>query len=514
MAKQIIMVMGVQRSGTTALFQGLSSDKSLTAYDESIDSVIYDKYRLRPLDHIADVFDAAPGGVLLKPLSETFYRPLENLADEYAAYSLRVVWIYRDPVNVLYSMHRQGWISLSEIGSRIHVDPWVQRNRLALQFQQARPEQIAIVRYEDCVLDPRVFRQLTKWLGLRSRSSFRTDSSSGRKNIPAAAQRLIDAFSVDTVLALDQARRFRPRLLSRIKKAVVQMIAPASSPQSARTADAGWQSSSTTRSGPDDSETELSPASLHGLKFWLDSSANSSRDPDAVPVWTDSGPDRRTAPQVPNGPHLLPCIHGRNALAFQPEMVAERRTGSPGILSFEATFNCAFLFDGQPFSVIAFYKPDVANYPPYNQDRAILMRVRSEDGAAFLLEWDGQLHASKATIVFADEGFGVESSSSAIATTSPGTHRHQEWRVVHVQHDPAEEGMLSISIDGVAGEKSVITRQSGRAAEACELNLGGDADHRDSLFHGAVAEIAIFSRALDVREQRGICRYFARKYDL
>jgi hypothetical protein len=41
MGKKLIMVMGVQGSGTTAIFQSLEPDPALTSWDESEDSLIY-----------------------------------------------------------------------------------------------------------------------------------------------------------------------------------------------------------------------------------------------------------------------------------------------------------------------------------------------------------------------------------------------------------------------------------------------------------------------------------------
>src|SRR5438067_13793860 len=109
--KQIIMVIGVQRSGTTVLFESLAVDKSLTAYPEDVDSAVYYRFQLRAFSEISGVIQAAPGRVLLKPISENWDRTLVALNAEYSGFAVRFVWIYRDPVNVLYSMHRQAWIS-------------------------------------------------------------------------------------------------------------------------------------------------------------------------------------------------------------------------------------------------------------------------------------------------------------------------------------------------------------------------------------------------------------------
>jgi hypothetical protein len=49
---ELIMVMGVQRSGTTALFHSLATDKTLTVLPEDIDSAFYYQFRLRPVTEL------------------------------------------------------------------------------------------------------------------------------------------------------------------------------------------------------------------------------------------------------------------------------------------------------------------------------------------------------------------------------------------------------------------------------------------------------------------------------
>jgi len=104
---ELIMVMGVQRSRTTALFHSLATDKTLTVLPEDIDSAFYYQFRLRPVTELAPLIERIGGRILLKPISETFMRSLAEVAKEFRAYPVRFVWIYRDPVNVLHSMQRE-----------------------------------------------------------------------------------------------------------------------------------------------------------------------------------------------------------------------------------------------------------------------------------------------------------------------------------------------------------------------------------------------------------------------
>jgi hypothetical protein len=153
-AHELIMVMGVQRSGTNVLFDSLATDRTLSAFPEDIDSAFYCNFRLRQLSELAALIERAPGRILLKPISETGTRSLVELAQEYRSYPLRFAWIYRDPVNVFDSMRRERWLAADEIDQPAHIRGWRKRNEYAVQFQQQCPEQIAIVRYEDLCFTP------------------------------------------------------------------------------------------------------------------------------------------------------------------------------------------------------------------------------------------------------------------------------------------------------------------------------------------------------------------------
>src|SRR5947208_7172302 len=76
---ELIMVMGVQRSGTNVLFDSLATDRTLSAFPEDIDSAFYCNFLLRPLSELAPVIERARGRILLKPISETGKRSLAEV---------------------------------------------------------------------------------------------------------------------------------------------------------------------------------------------------------------------------------------------------------------------------------------------------------------------------------------------------------------------------------------------------------------------------------------------------
>jgi hypothetical protein len=511
-AKEVIMVMGVQRSGTKVLFNTLASDPTLVGFNESVDDAIYDRYRLRPLPQITHVLNAAPGTVLLKPISETSDRTLEEIAAEYEAYDLRVVWIYRDPVNVLYSMHRKGWLPPTQIDASVHVLDWERRNRLALRFHAQNPTRTAVVRYEDCCTDPRVFRDLNAWLGVTGASLFRTDSDGGRKNVARKAQEKIDAVVGLTLLALNDARTFKSRTLSRWKQSFRETFSETRKKRVRARAGLLQQKNFFSRDAILSSAPLRVPSEVEGLQFWLDVSANEPGADGRIANFRESGPHRMMAGSDAHRPfHMF--VNGKAALFFPAEKHAERRPGGSGILRFGAGADWSFIFDGSPVAIFAVFKPHFPRAASTGPQRAIVFRVgaRRETAPAFLFEWNERWTSSKGMFV------SGQSTTEIIAATPLGGHRRQQWRVNYLEYGGASDE--SSSILGEVAENTRISRPPKRAEKPaagmdCDLQLGGNQGEGDSLFYGAVAELLIFCRALDPNEQRGITRYLKEKYRL
>lgn len=492
------MVMGVQRSGTTVLFHSMAHDQSLTPHNESVDSAVYYRYRLRPLAEIGRVLDAARGAVLLKPLSETFDRSLEELAAEYKDYHLRIVWIYRDPVNVLYSMHRHGWISRSHVDHPSHISEWVRRNHLALQFQQRHPAQIALVRYEDCHADPMVFRQVAAWLGLEGQSLFRQDSAQGRLRLPLAVQRNIDAAAGPTLNDLDVARTFRARPLHRAKLNTTKFMARFSN-KLRRVAGRARPKPTLEWDPAVCLARPAPPDQVEGLRFLLDVRKLNSD-------LRESGPFRLKARGDPSCPLYVQSLNGKHALFFPKVKATARREGTPGILHFGAREAWSFFLEGGAISVFALFKPIVPN----DQHRTVILRIGPLHGPpAFILEWDRQLKAPKAIF------FGPQTAHGSVVAAAPQTHPHREWRLVHFQKEGTCGAQLSLAVNGFAGQSITSTASPGGAplrGPDCTLHLGGDEAQRDALFFGAIAELIVFDRALETTECRGVVRFLKDKY--
>lgn len=204
---RLIMVMGVQRSGTNALFHALSADSTVAAFNESEHGPWYDNMLLRPQAELDGLLRTQSGPVLLKPISETKRRSVCAVLEEFHAYPVQVAWIYRDPVNCFYS-HIERWSGFrgDAEGFATH---WCHRNRSILNAASKSPQKISIIRYENVLDDPQVFVDLQRVLGTKGRYRFRSDRAEGRRKLDPKIQECIDTLCASTLQELDQARSFR-----------------------------------------------------------------------------------------------------------------------------------------------------------------------------------------------------------------------------------------------------------------------------------------------------------------
>ncbi len=495
------MVMGVQRSGTTALFHSLATDESVTAMAEDIDSAFFCNFLLRPVREIGPLIERSGGRMLLKPISETCVRSLTDVAEEFRLYPLRFVWIYRDPVNVLHSMYREKWMAAEEIDRPDLHRGWRRRNQLALDFQRQCPDAIAIVRYEDLCLDPAVFRQLAAWLGLHCRSLFRKDTAVGRKFVSAAVQENIDAATSDVLNALQAGRTFCPRRRFRVKQRLASRFALSKSGDaSASRADERFPTSQPARS----------PSSIDGLHFWLHPGCIPRAHGPITSDVIESGRGHRASVPAENGPYALRNLHQRGTLFYPHSKVEERRRGASGTLLFEGDWN--FVFDESGFSIFAVFRPNVPCYPPFNQERCVLLRIGPRDRAAprFSLCWDGVSSSAEARIDFA----GLDNGDKLISTGERSLPR-QHWAVVVAECSTGRPGEFRISANGIRGESGSVSRNHApHQRESCVLELGGVAAEKETLFYGQLAELVIFARALGEEETSGVTQYLRETHRL
>ena len=210
--KKLIILMGVQRSGTTALFNVLASVPGVSACQEAASDSIYDDFYLRPEREIREALHSLPGAVLLKPVRESEVRSPGEVAAEYKDYDLRIIWLYRDPINVFYSYSRLGWADSSLIGAKIFANRWAQRNLGAMVDAPRLEGQILIVCYEDLVAHPNLVNNLCAalWLENPPQNTLRKDSESGRLSLPRSIQALIEKRTAEILRNLKKKRSIYP----------------------------------------------------------------------------------------------------------------------------------------------------------------------------------------------------------------------------------------------------------------------------------------------------------------
>lgn len=209
-SKKLIMIMGVQRSGTTALFDILALAPGVSPRQESADDEIYDNFFLRPEPEIRGLLRALPGTVLLKPVRESERRSPLEVAEEYRDYDPRIIWLYRNPVNVFHSYVRLGWSDDSSVFASRFASEWSSRNQAAVAAAKRLSGRLLVVNYEDLTTHRSLVFDLAETLGLRTTRILRGDSDRGRKTLPEDIQQLLEERTEVVRRALDDRRAVRP----------------------------------------------------------------------------------------------------------------------------------------------------------------------------------------------------------------------------------------------------------------------------------------------------------------
>ena len=147
---KLIMIMGMQRSGTTALLYALGQDPHVQVENEEPVSPLYDQYRLRPVYEIHQKLMQIKRRVLTKPVLEADFREIEDVIREFIVYDPRVVWIYRDPVDVWSSAKNK--FNLSKHDMKTWLKRWAKGNESALRAMSGPYwNRIRIVGYHDLI---------------------------------------------------------------------------------------------------------------------------------------------------------------------------------------------------------------------------------------------------------------------------------------------------------------------------------------------------------------------------
>ncbi|THB65109.1 MAG: hypothetical protein D6E12_13365 [Desulfovibrio sp.] len=208
--KRVVLVLGVQRSGTNALHRSLALDPWVAGFNEDGDNEFYHKYRLREPSSFLPVIGKFPGIVLLKPIMDIIKRDLSELYAKFPGCEVKTAWTYRDPVNVFYSRVKR-WPQADWTEPESFSAKWNEINRKGLEQANQTPQDFAIVSYDDMTVDYATFRGVSRFLGIQGVWLFRADSRSGYRHLATEVQEQIMEQTREVREALDAARTFQPK---------------------------------------------------------------------------------------------------------------------------------------------------------------------------------------------------------------------------------------------------------------------------------------------------------------
>jgi hypothetical protein len=478
MTKKIIMVMGVQRSGTNALFHSLAGDPSLAAYNEKEYDEFYDFYLLRPEPEIRHLFLSIPGTLLLKPISESFKRSPGKVFDEYAGYDLHIVWIYRDPVNVFYSGVHQGWYGLHDYKFQTWL--WNYRNKKLLTSLPRYHKQITIIRYDELIADQTILARLYKRLGVQGKNDLHGDSNAGRKSLPEDIQQHIENTTRPVLTALDDARTYKSSSFSRVMQKWLSRPQPIG-PQM------GIYS-------PDKRSSTFGA----GLTFHLSAQSLPGHQPgQSVTSWRDDGPHHLLPlPSLKSTSYSLDSISGKASVDFE---------NSSG-LCYTVDDDWAFLYDGRPFTLFMMCKPEIHPNPSNSSTISMPLYIGASEhrGPAFRLLWDEASKTWSASILPNSEEPGDCKDVVITAQYEVSSKNEHEWYLVVCRHTPYAQGHnLALSVNSPTfqtGFKENISYPQPLPGKHM-LQLGGAIADGFAPFSGQIAGLVIFKRALDDTER-------------
>lgn len=204
---KLIMVMGMQRSGTSALTEAIGQDPNLRVETESPGNEFYDNYFLRSEEELRPLIWSIKRRILLKPISEVQTRTVVDVLEEWEDYGTQLVWIYRDPVNVWHS--NRTTFDLPEDHYRKWIKLWIEGNQLAIDAVRSRfGDRIAFIRYEDLIKYRETFTDLCNFLGIEARNNifWQADKLKGRRAMDDELRARIERDTAETFAALEGNR--------------------------------------------------------------------------------------------------------------------------------------------------------------------------------------------------------------------------------------------------------------------------------------------------------------------
>ena len=127
-----------------------------------------------------------------------------DLMSTYRRYDLHVLWIYRDPVNQIFSHEKHHEKQQISVPLEWYIDDYNQRNQKLLDALDAFGSMITVVSYERLCASRGAFEALCAKLDVEGEYLFREDSRSGYVGFDEAT---IERIQRETRTTLDGLNR-------------------------------------------------------------------------------------------------------------------------------------------------------------------------------------------------------------------------------------------------------------------------------------------------------------------
>lgn len=167
----LICASGYQRSGTTVLFNSLAAKNRQYSFNESPDSEAFTNKKLSSQAELMPLARRCGGKLIVKPNKLFSMFTLEEIVRRYSNFDIKIVWSFRNPVNV-YSSHFQMVRGRgvqehgeSEFDQKI-VNGWKERNSAILNGLKYRVLPILLVQYEKLIESYDPGQQIARFTGL------------------------------------------------------------------------------------------------------------------------------------------------------------------------------------------------------------------------------------------------------------------------------------------------------------------------------------------------------------
>jgi len=241
-----------------------------------------------------------------------------------------------------------------------------------------------------------------------------------------------------------------------------------------------------------------------------------------VTAWADSGPNEISTVDGCPGPYYDPnFVNGLPALYF-PNKVNRNNKNISHYLEFKNDADWQFSFDGRPFTVFIVYRPsntDVYNWTDHKWACILTIGRPLKNGPGFVLAWSKNIYANLGLIAPNLTHKLEKFTQSVISVFSlPHPPNPGVWRVVVFQHrQQADLKNLAVYLNEDlvrCGQKRAAYDYAVVNQASAGLRLGGSEDRLEVPFHGHLAEVIIFKKALDDHDRTGVTHYLKNKYDL